>query len=94
MRNPLKNKYTPPQAPSARKRVGSLLLELICLFDRPDVDSILPQGRIEGKGFLRFFLGARHWQWIPAFAGMTMAETGTLNIVVPAKAGIHRPRSG
>jgi hypothetical protein len=36
----------------------------------------------------------RHSKWIPAFAGMTMAGTGALNIVIPAKAGTHFPRSG
>ena len=29
-------------------------------------------------------------QWIPAFAGMTMMGNGPAEIVIPAKAGIHR----
>jgi hypothetical protein len=40
--------------------------------------------------WLRF----RQWQWIPAFAGMTMPGTRSLNIVIPAKAGIYCPHSG
>ena len=39
-------------------------------------------------GKLRF----RQWQWIPAFAGMTMPRRGALIIVIPAKAGIHHSR--
>jgi len=37
----------------------------------------------------RVRLRFRHWNWIPAFAGMTMPGTGALNFVIPAKAGIH-----
>ena len=40
----------------------------------------------------RVFRRFRHWQWIPAFAGMTTPGTGALNLVIPAKAGIHCSR--
>jgi hypothetical protein len=32
--------------------------------------------------------------WIPAFAGMTMLGAPAVNIVIPAKAGIHRQGAG
>jgi hypothetical protein len=50
------------------------------------------QSGLRGEPVL--ILRFRHWKWIPAFAGMTMPGTGAVNIVLPAEAGIHFPRSG
>jgi hypothetical protein len=47
----------------------------------------------QSQGAVVFYLPFKQWQWIPAFAGMTLPQTSALDTVIAAKAGIRCPPS-